>query len=133
MPTIPLRLVPGDDLKRALEAATPPGGGFVLCGIGSLDGAQLRFANDRDTTRLDGPFEILSLAGTLSPGGAHLHMSVADASGRVWGGHVGAGNRVRTTAEILIAPADGWTLDRAPDASTGYRELVVQARGGQTR
>ncbi|MBS0321489.1 MAG: DUF296 domain-containing protein [Proteobacteria bacterium] len=133
MTTIPLRLVPGDDLQRALEAATPPGGGFVVCGIGSLVDAHLRFADKRDTTTLPGPFEILTLAGTLSPGGAHLHMTVADSAGAVYGGHVSAGNVVRTTAEVLIAPAAGWTLDRAPDAHTGYRELVVQPGTGETR
>jgi hypothetical protein len=52
-------------------------------------------------------------------------MSVADATGQVLGGHFCRGNLVRTTAEVLLARVAGWTLDRAHDESTGYKELVV--------
>lgn len=34
---------------------------------------------------------------------AHLHITVADSSGRVLGGHLCAGSLVRTTAELVIA------------------------------
>ena len=120
----PLRLNPGDDLRGALEALAHTG--FVVAGIGSLAHAQLRFAGEPGPTRLAGPLEILTLSGSLTPDGAHLHASVADASGRVWGGHVCAGCEVRTTAELLIAPLPPGSLARAFDAATGYPELVVR-------
>ena len=82
-----LRLNPGDDLREALASHT----GFVVAGIGSLVQAELRFAGEPGPTRVDGPLEILTLSGTLTPDGAHLHISVSDASGRVLGGHVCAG------------------------------------------
>ena len=117
-----LRLHPGDDLRGALQLLT----GFVVAGIGSLTHAELRFAGEPGPTHIDGPLEILTLSGSLTPDGAHLHASVSDASGRVWGGHVCAGCEVRTTAELLIAPLPPGSLTRAFDAATGYAELHVR-------
>ena len=119
-----LRLNPGDDLRGVLEAGGRTG--FVVAGIGSLSRAQLRFAGEPQPTRLDGPLEILTLSGSLTPAGAHLHASVADAAGRVFGGHVCAGCEIRTTAELLVAPLPAGSLTRAVDAATGYPELVVR-------
>ncbi|HEM8494389.1 TPA: DNA-binding protein, partial [Burkholderia multivorans] len=101
----PLRLSPGDDLRASIEQALRRLGAhaaFVLQGIGSLDVAQLRFAGVDAPTELRGDLEILTLAGSVSPDGAHLHMSVSDAHGHVSGGHVARGCLVRTTAEILL-------------------------------
>lgn len=117
-----LRLDPGADLRGALAGRT----GFVIAGIGSLAVAQMRFAGEPGPARLDGPLEILTLSGSLTPDGAHLHASVADAAGRVWGGHVCAGCIVRTTAELLMAPLPAGTLAREFDAATGYAELCVR-------
>jgi predicted DNA-binding protein with PD1-like motif len=123
----PLRLKPGEDLRRALEAlvqnAVPA---FVVAGIGSLGQGHLRFAGVASETVVDGPLEILTLSGTLGEGGAHLHMSVSDAAGRVHGGHVAYGNVVRTTAEVLLVQLPGWSLAREPDPITGFKELRVR-------
>jgi len=128
---VPVRLRPGDDLRKALEAAVTPGeSAFVVAGIGSLTAANLRFADRTEPQAVPGPLEIVSLSGTLTPDGAHLHMTVSDDDGRVTGGHVGRGNIIRTTAEILLAPLPDWSLGRAPDPGTGYDELVVRRRDG---
>jgi predicted DNA-binding protein with PD1-like motif len=129
LPMLPVRLPPGADLRQALQQiarAQAGGSAFVVAGMGSLQVAQLRFAGEDAVAELAGPLEILSLSGTLSVSGAHLHMSVSDATGRVWGGHVADGNLVRTTAEVLLAPLPGWRLTREHDAATGYSELVVR-------
>ncbi|MGM9484211.1 PPC domain-containing DNA-binding protein [Roseateles sp. NT4] len=118
-----LRLHPGDDLRRALEAGGRTG--FVVAGIGSLSHAELRFAGEPGPTRIEGALEILTLSGSLTPAGAHLHASVSDASGRVLGGHVCAGCKVLTTAELLVAPLPPGSLSRALDAATGFTELVI--------
>jgi predicted DNA-binding protein with PD1-like motif len=121
-----LRLRPGDDLRAALEATGLTG--FVVAGIGSLVQAQLRFAGETGPTCVEGPLEILTLSGSLTLDGAHLHISVSDASGRVLGGHVCAGCEVRTTAELLIAPLPAGSLSREFDDATGYAELSVKPR-----
>jgi uncharacterized protein len=119
-----LRLQPGDDLRGALEAMA--GTGFVVAGIGSLVNAQLRLAGEPGPTRIEGPLEILTLSGSLTPDGAHLHASVSDAAGRVLGGHVCSGCEVHTTVELLVAPLPAGSLSRALDPATGYAELVIR-------
>lgn len=117
----PLRLQPGDDLRAALAGRTA----FVVAGIGSLRHAELRLAGEPGPTPLDGPLEILTLSGSLTPAGVHLHVSLSDAAGRVLGGHVCAGCTVLTTAELLLAPLPPGSLSREPDPATGYTELVI--------
>ena len=132
MSFLPVRLLPGVDLRRALDdlaAEQASASAFVVAGIGSLVEARLRYAGEATETRIEGPLEILSLSGTLGAGGSHLHMAVSDAAGRVYGGHVGRGNVVRTTAEVLLAPLPDWSLGRAHDPATGFAELVVRRRG----
>ncbi|MFM0033238.1 DNA-binding protein [Paraburkholderia strydomiana] len=129
MQTHPVRLLPGDDLRAALENVLRQvnmSAAFVIQGIGSLSVAQLRFAGNEGPTELRDDLEILTLAGSLSSDGAHLHMSVADPRGRVFGGHVARGCAVRTTAEILIALLPEHRFSREPDASSGFMELVIR-------
>jgi len=128
MQTLPVRLVPGDDLRAALETIARDqaiGAAFVMQGIGSLSVANLRYAGLDQPTRLDGDLEILTLAGSLSADGAHLHTAVSNAEGRVVGGHVSPGCIVRTTAEILIACLDGVRFSRDLDPRTGFPELSI--------
>jgi uncharacterized protein len=132
----PLRLPAGADLRRDLEAMCTEGGAvsaFVVAGIGSLKNPRIRFAGAEEGTGLSGSFEILSVSGTLTVDGAHLHMTGSDEHGRVVGGHVCYGNEVRTTAEILLALTPHWRLSREFDARTGYRELSVRAVDGRAR
>jgi predicted DNA-binding protein with PD1-like motif len=133
METLPVRLHPGDDLRRALEAVLVGRGlqaGFVLAGIGSLRPAQLRFAGAAAATAIDADVEILTLGGSLGADGSHLHLAVSCPDGRVIGGHAAYGCTVRTTAEVLIALLPDWRFTREPDAATGYAELVVARRDG---
>ena len=130
MHALPLRLLPGDDLRGAIEAALGSHtAAFVVQGIGSLSVAQLRYAGIDQPTELRGDLELLTLAGSIAPDGAHLHMSVSDAQGRVFGGHVAMGCIVRTTAEILIAVLPDHAFSRALDVNgSGFDELVVHPR-----
>lgn len=127
MRTLPLRLQPGDDLRRALEAAVRSEGceaAFVLSGIGSLSHAELRLAGARDSLSLHEDLEVLTLSGSIAADASHLHASVSRSGGEVLGGHVGYGAIVRTTAEVLLGLLPGWRFTREPDAATGYDELV---------
>jgi predicted DNA-binding protein with PD1-like motif len=135
MRVVPLRLRPGDDLRPALEGwlgREKEAAGCVLSGIGSLSVARLRLAGRKESTTLSGDLEILTLSGTLSADGAHLHTTVADSNGVVMGGHLCAGSLVRTTAELLIALLPEWRFSRPIDPATGHAELVIrQAADGR--
>lgn len=129
--TLVLRLTPGEDLRTALNAAFAQlqtehdtQAACVISAVGSLSRAVLRYAAEPNGTVLGEALELITLSGTLSPDGAHLHASVADAQGNMRGGHVMPGCIVRTTAEIVLAPLPGWEFTRAQDAQTGFKELV---------
>jgi hypothetical protein len=124
---MPFRLKPGQDLKTELEAIVASHeikAGFILTCVGSLSRTRLRLAGLRHATEFEGNLEILSLSGTLSPDGLHLHISLADADGKTIGGHVMDGCLVHTTAEILIGVLSGVGFSREKDENTGYYELV---------
>jgi len=130
-PLLPLRLHPGQDLRLALQAAVAGqgcGAAFVLSGIGSLQDAPLRLAGADALTVLAGPLELLTLAGSVGADHSHLHATLSDATGRVWGGHVPPGCVVRTTAELLLVLLPDWQMARVPDAATGYAELQLSPR-----
>jgi predicted DNA-binding protein with PD1-like motif len=129
MQSLPLRLPPDSDVRAALEAALAEHSckaAFVVSGIGSLRAAKLRFAGRTALTEIRGDLEIISLAGTIAANGVHLHMSVADADGKLLGGHVASGCVVRTTAEILLMLLPEWQFSREPDVRTGYAELLIR-------
>jgi len=131
LPVEPVRLQPGDDVHAALTALLlqrEQQAGFVVAGIGSLSRAAVRLAGHDEPLVLSGDLEVLTLSGSLSPAGAHLHISVADADGRTWGGHVAQGCIVRTTLEAVVTWLADWSFDRAADAVTSYRELAIRRR-----
>lgn len=129
--TYALRLRPGQDLRVELENFTRRRGiraGFILSAVGSLQKASLRLANQNSPTSFEDKFEIVSLVGTLSPDGPHLHLSLADASGRTIGGHLVEGSIVYTTAEIVVGELKGVRFTREQDEQTGYKELRIRRR-----
>jgi len=131
MKVVPLRLQPGADLRLALEAwmdAQQEQAGCVISAVGSLSLAQLRLAGATQATAIHGELEILSLSGTLSPDGSHLHIAIADSSGTVIGGHLCAGSLVRTTAELVIGLLPEWQFSRKLDLASGYPELQIKAQ-----
>lgn len=127
-----LRLTPGEDLRAALErftAAQNVKAGFIVTAVGSLRCAVLRLADQSTASVFEQKYEIVSLAGTLSPDGAHLHIGLAGARGDTLGGHLLRGCEIYTTAEIVIGIADGCTFHREADETTGFKELVVRGHG----
>jgi len=77
---------------------------------------------------VEGCLEILTLSGTVSGNGAHLHMSAADTEGRVTGGHVAYGCTARTTAEVLLVLLPDWSFTPEPDPNSGFRELLLRSK-----
>jgi predicted DNA-binding protein with PD1-like motif len=100
--------------------------GVVVTCVGSLEQYNLRFANQKEGQLKMGFFEILSLTGTISLHGVHLHLPIADAHGQTVGGHLQEGNLVYTTAEIAVAQLHELKFLREIDPRYGYRELKVE-------
>ena len=128
MKVVPLRLQPGADLRRVMEAwiaEQEEQAGCVLSAVGSMSVAQLRLAGATEATAIRGYLEILSLSGTLSPDGVHLHIAISGSSGAVIGGHLCVGSLVRTTAELVIGLLPEWRFNRELDPATDYAELQI--------
>lgn len=131
MEALALRLNPQQDLKveldtfakeQNLEAAC------ILTCVGSLTQATLRLAGESEATVYEGRFEIVSLVGTLSKYGSHYHISIADSTGRTYGGHLLKGCSIYTTAEIVIGVLTNLSFKREYDSATGYAELKIDRR-----
>lgn len=137
----PVRLCKGDDLVSSMQQAafsamekSGTSSAFVLTAVGSLECVTLRMAN---ASNANGDFvnevrewrerlEVVSLVGTFSKEGKHLHMSVSDGKGNVFGGHVMSGT-IFTTLELVIGVIRDVEFSREQDPATGYKELVVKA------
>ncbi|WP_374882489.1 PPC domain-containing DNA-binding protein [Microseira sp. BLCC-F43] len=126
-----LRLKPEQDLKKNLKnfvATNKIQAGFILTAVGSLAQATIRFANQNESQVLSGKFEIVSLVGTVSINGIHLHISISDSEGITRGGHLDDGCLIYTTAEIVIGENETLTFLRELDEQTGYQELEIITR-----
>jgi predicted DNA-binding protein with PD1-like motif/glutaredoxin len=108
MRSVPLHLEPGSDLRRSLEklAQEQNASGFVLGVVGNLAQAAFQCPGKIAPTVLRGELEIITLQGTLSPEGVHLHLSLSDGECRVWGGHLEPGSRVLKGADLLVGLLD---------------------------
>ena len=129
MMAIAMRLRPGEDVKIMLERFVKEHHIKAACMItccGSLQQATIRYADKKDADVLKGRFEIVSLTGTLSETGSHLHISVSDEKGQTTGGHLKEGTVVYTTAEIVIGILNEYQFDRIFDPASGYKELLIK-------
>jgi glutaredoxin-related protein len=104
MRTLPLHLEAGSDVRQSLEALAHEQGaqGYVLSVVGNLSAAVFQCPGKPAPTRLRGELEIITLSGTLSPEGVHLHLSFSDGDCRVWGGHLEPGTLVLRGADLLL-------------------------------
>lgn len=122
------RLRRGDDLLGGIQAYADAHGiraAAVLSAVGCLTRWEVRDASGVDVQCGTEDVEIVSLMGTVSCAGSHLHASFARRDLTVFGGHLRTGCVVNTTAEIVLAELADISFTRAPDAETGYDELVV--------
>ncbi|MFN9646029.1 MAG: PCC domain-containing protein [Cyanobacteriota bacterium] len=121
MDAVTIHLAPGTDLRRALEelARGQNASGFVMGVVGDLSRAAFQCPGQPAPTVMEGELEIISLHGTLSPGGVHLHLSLSDGACQVWGGHLENGTLVRKGADVLVGLLAGG--DTPPEASPAER------------
>ncbi|MBQ7137033.1 MAG: DNA-binding protein [Bacilli bacterium] len=121
------RLTKGLDLKKEIESYTINNkiSGVVLCAVGCLSKLTIRLADGKSILEKEGMFEIVSIMGTLSEDGVHIHISVSDEYGNTIGGHLKDGCIVNTTAEIVLNLFENIKLKREFDKNTGYAELII--------
>ena len=125
------RLKPGHDLFVSIEEFVKENNieaGCVLSGVGSLTHLTLRLANREYLSEYQGFFEIVSITGTVSIHGSHLHISASDGDGKTLGGHLESGCKIYTTAEIVIVAFEDSVYKREFAEDSGYDELVVYVR-----
>lgn len=145
------RLKPGADIVTSIQTAaiaaslstSASTAVVVLSCVGSVSSLTLRMANASSTANdasqsspfrsWDEPLEIVSLVGTIAVTvkqnsqndvSFHLHMSVSDKNGTVYGGHFVKGV-VHTTMELVLGTISHVHFSRVFDPITGYRELKV--------
>ena len=104
MQPLPLKLAPGSDLRLSLEELAQRDGtsGFVLGVVGNLTKASFQCPGQAKPTVLEGDLEVITLNGTFSPEGVHLHLSLSDGACQVWGGHLEPGTIVQKGVDLLI-------------------------------
>ena len=123
------RLKPGEDLKAGIQklvTAKQIKAGWISTCVGSLTDYQIRFANQPEGSSDTGHFEIVSLTGTVSVNGSHLHISISDSTGKTIGGHLMDGCKIYTTAEIVILSSNDFIFKREKDGTTPWEELQVE-------
>ena len=123
------RLTKGQDLKYELENYVKEKGikaGVILSCVGCLSEAVIRNAGGKDCIEIHKDVEIVSMTGTFSIDGCHLHISVSDEELTTYGGHLKDGCIVNTTAEVVILELEDYIFNREMDDTTGYKELVIK-------
>lgn len=125
--TIVLCLVRGEDVLASIRAVCNAERVRLaeISALGAADYAEVgvyHLAEKRFLPRtLEGEMEICALTGSVTRRGTelylHLHGSLADADGNVYGGHVNE-IRVSATAEIFIRLLPG-EVNRRPEEESG--------------
>ena len=129
MQAFTFRLKAGQDLLDEIEAVVGEKNieaGCVLSAVGSLTHATLRLADREYYSEYEGHFEIVSMTGTVSVHGSHLHISISDGAGKTIGGHLVPGCKIYTTAEMVLGIFEDVVYRREYAEDSGYDELVVK-------
>lgn len=125
------RLQYGDDLKKEIEKLCYDNSitsAIVLSSVGCVYKATIRLADGLTIKEYNDNYEILSINGTISKDGSHLHISFSDVNGDTFGGHLCYNTLVNTTCELVLASINEYSFTRDYDEKTGYDELVVNKK-----
>jgi len=118
MHQLTVRLKPGQDFRQEIEKIAEEhkiNAGCIVNVVGSLSKATLRMAGAKETKVWEDEFEIVSGTGTVSKNTSHVHISISNPNGTVYGGHLKEGCIVRTTVELAILIFDDVIYDVAPE------------------
>ena len=131
--TVVLRLKPGTDLLKGMQAACERyqiHNGAILSAIGSLNGVhycnvealpelKCGYGYGRELY-LDGPIELTSASGVICSDtdgsiNLHVHINMSDKYGNAYGGHLVPGTRVLLTADIVLGEIEDVQMLRKLD------------------
>jgi len=102
--------------------------GAILTGLASLRKLRIRDIKnlpegfpgvrpDQQINEIEGPLEVINFAGLIMVHKGkiliHPHVTAADSSGRVYGGHLLEGTIVFSTCEMLIGEFEGLNMETA--------------------
>lgn len=123
------RLTNGQDLKKSIVEYCKNNNikaGIIGACVGCCYEIHFRLAGGEEFYHNVADYEIVSMTGTISEDGVHIHVSFSDVTGATVGGHLSDGCFVGSTAEIAIIEIDNYKLTREFDDTTGYKELVIE-------
>jgi len=131
MKQLSFRIKEGELFREVIESKCKEAGvkaGVILSAVGGFQKLFLRMPilpnQEKHTVKeLDGPFEIISINGTISPNDCHIHVSASDKDGVCIGGHLKEGSTVKNTAEVVIGVFEDVIFERNFDSETGYEEF----------
>lgn len=93
--------------------------GVILTGFGTLSEVHLHWVITTGLPpveyfeKYEGPFELLSLDGTIANGEPHIHAVISDdVKGSAYGGHLEKGNKVLYLCEVAIGVLSGTSMKR---------------------
>jgi len=126
------RLVYGQDLRKSIEDFCKNNNissAAIVTVVGCVYQAKIRLADGKTQKQFNNHYEIISLTGTISPDGSHMHIGLSDINGNCIGGHLSYGCLVNTTAECVIESLDDrYSFSRQYDSNTGYDELYIKEK-----
>jgi len=125
------RLKYGDDLKKEIEKLCYENNvtsAAVISSVGCVYKATIRLADGATIKEYNDNYEILSVNGTVSKNGSHLHICFSDKNSDTFGGHLCYNTLVNTTCELVIVSIDNYSFIREYDEKTGYDELIIYTK-----
>ena len=99
-----LKLSPESDLIKSIKEYSFLNNlyGYVAGVVGNLKTVCIQCPGNQEINKFEGNLEIVSLNGHFNKGEVHLHLSFADESCNVFGGHLEEGCIVKKGTDILL-------------------------------
>ncbi|HSJ37712.1 MAG TPA: PPC domain-containing DNA-binding protein [Planococcus sp. (in: firmicutes)] len=144
--SIAARLLPGTDLLTGIEELCRENGisfAQIATCFGSLQRSGYYYLVPDSTAKLGasygplqqlaGPIEFLNGTGFVCQREGdyeiHLHGTIADQTGKVFGGHFVKSENPVYTVDLLVTEVTGMNLLRAPDSESGVNQLFPVTQG----
>lgn len=123
------RLTRDSDLKKEIISYCKKHdikAGVITSAVGCIKHLHIRLAEAKNYIDKEENYEIVSITGTVSKDDVHIHIAVADNTGKTIGGHLKDGTIIDTTCEVVIYELKDYAFDREFDEATGYDEISIK-------